>query len=280
MNKVILFLLIGLMVYTQDSNAKESFFKRLEKGVEMTSKEVATAKSLDDLIQPDSEQDKARVVYKNKTITKEVIKPSAETIVLKKKLANSQHKLAWEKAKDNKHKAALALYKEALEYDANNWRIWHGYGWSFSELKHYNEARNAFLMAIRLGAKDASWHYLGWNYDRQGYYDEATRCYAEAIAINVHNKQALYALNQSIKRLNQQDTDHEWYQVTAKPYLTLHLEPNLKSKKIGEIPYKSLVKLIKYTGTEQTISNSTAHWALIEYKDKKAYVFGAYLKKD
>ncbi len=81
--------------------------------------------------------------------------------------------LAWEKAKDKNHLDAIKYYEAALQQNANNGKIWHGYAWSLSELKRYDEASNAYLIAIdKLGNQhekgtDESWRYLGWNFQRQ-----------------------------------------------------------------------------------------------------------------
>lgn len=139
--------------------------------------------------------------------------------------------------------------------------VWHGYGWSFSELKRYDEARNAFLTAISLGAKDKTWRYLGWNYARQGYHKEAVRCYAEAIKINPDNEQAFHALKASKKVLAKKNgkstssNNYKKYRVIADS-LTLRLKPTKKGKKIGSIPNNKRVKLIQYEGEKQTISGA------------------------
>ncbi|MCK5901693.1 MAG: hypothetical protein KAG28_00975 [Cocleimonas sp.] len=70
-----------------------------------------------------SDDEKKRIVYKDKIIIKEVKKPSEDILALKKELGSVQRKLGWEKAKDHKHKTALKLYQKSLEYDANNWMV-------------------------------------------------------------------------------------------------------------------------------------------------------------
>ena len=288
MKKLLIILLLSLTFHAQYSYAKRSFFQRLETGLSITSTVIEGIHTLNELANYSVSQSKIRVVYKDRIIYKEVKTPSKEAQALKRELANSQRKLAWEKAKDKKHKAAIKLYEKSLENDANNWKVWHGYGWSFSELKRYDEARNAFLMAIKLGAKDESWRYLGWNYARQGYYEEALRCYAEAIKINPKNDKAYIGLNASKKKLNQSrktksnnDTSSEkWYKITAQPALTVRSKPSVKGKKIGSLKYDGLVKVIRFVGKKQTIGGKRSRWAKIEFKNKKsAYVFAAHLKK-
>jgi len=286
MKKLFIVLLLSLTFYAQYSYAKRSFFQKLETGLSITSRVIEGIRSLNELANHSVSEPQIRVVYKDRIIYKERKTPSADALALKVELANSQRKLAWEKAKDKKHKTALKLYEKSLENDANNWRVWHGYGWSFSELKRYDEARNAFLMAIKLGAKDESWRYLGWNYARQGYYEEALRCYAEAIKINPKNDKAYIGLNASKKKLNQsRKTNNEksptkWYKITAQPALTVRSRPSVKGKKIGSLKNDGLVKVIRFVGKKQTISGKQSRWAKIEFDDKKsAYVFAAHLKK-
>lgn len=285
MKKFLIPLLLILSFYAEASYAKGSFLKSLKKGVDIASTVVTTVKALDELASRSfEEEEKTRVIYKDRVIYKEIIKESDESQKLKKELAASQRKLAWEKAKDKKHKTALKLYKKSLENDANSWRVWHGYGWSFSELKRYNEARNAFLMAISLGAKDESWRYLGWNYARQGYHKEAVRCYAEAMKINADNNQAFHGLKASKEALAKQDSQNSFtnsyknYRVIADS-LILRSKPNKKGKKIASIPNDHLVMLVKYIGKKQTISGKSARWALVKYKGKQGYVFSAYIKR-
>jgi len=298
MKKSLVVLSFMLVFYAGNSFAKRSFFQKIETGLSITSKVIAGISALNDLASESvfvsssrSSEVKTRVVYKDRIIYKEVEKPSAEAQELKTKLANSQRKLAWEKARDKKHETALKLYEKSLEYDANNWMTWHGYGWSFSELKRYAEARNAFLMAIKLGAKDESWRYLGWNYARQGYHKEAVRCYAEAIKINPDNEQAYIGLKASKKSMGKEvskgsrkhksskKSSEKWFKVTATPSLTVRSKPSVKGKKIGNLDYDSLVKVIKYVGKWQTIGGKRAHWAKIQFNNKPAYVFSAHLKK-
>lgn len=71
----------------------------------------------------------------------------------------------------------------------------------------------------------------------------------------------------------------KWYQVTADPYLTVRSQPSIRGKKIGKLPHNSLVKLIKYTKKKQNIGGRSAHWALVEFKKAKGYVFSAYLSR-
>ncbi len=285
MKKLLFVLSVILMLYAGNSFAKRSFFQKIETGLSITSKVIAGISALNDLanetllVSSKSTEVKTRVVYKDRIIYREIEKPSTEAQELKTKLANSQRKLAWEKARDKKHKTALKLYEKSLEYDANNWMTWHGYGWSFSELKRYAEARNAFLMAIKLGAKDESWRYLGWNYARQGYHKEAVRCYATAIKINPDNEQAYTGLKASKNSRTSNKSSEKWFKVTATPSLTVRSKPSVKGKKIGNLDHGSLVKVIKYVGNWQTIGGKRAHWAKIQFNNKRAYVFSAHLKK-
>ena len=89
---------------------------------------------------------------------------------------------------------ALKVYKEALKVDANNWQIWHGYGWSLAEVGQYQKASNAFTIAIYLGGDSESWRHLGWNYQRQGHLERAKYFYIKALQVEPTNERAHAAL--------------------------------------------------------------------------------------
>ncbi|MCK5727542.1 MAG: SH3 domain-containing protein [Thiotrichaceae bacterium] len=213
--------------------------------------------------------------YENSIITEEFRTFSSQEMKLKIALANSNRKLAWEKAKDNKHKEAIDLYKKSLEQDANSWKAWHGYGWSFSELGMLVEAENAFKMAINLGAQDKTWRYLGWNFERRGKVEHAIDSYKRSLMINSKNKKSQYALN----NLNKKNKKSSWYTVIAHPSLTVRSKPTVEGNKIGSLPANSKVKLIKLVGKKQSIGGRSGRWAYIEYRNTRAYVFSAHLKK-
>ena len=281
MKKVFIILMLLSPVYVQSVHAK-GLLDYIDKGFRIAGNVALAYRALNGLAESSRRNEPVtRVIYKNKVVYREAEKPSGSELELKTSLANSQRKLAWEKAKDKKHETALKLYEKSLENDANSWMVWHGYGWSFSELKRYDEARNAFLMAIKLGAKDETWRYLGWNYARQGYNKEAVRCYAEAIKINPDNEQAYIGLKASKKKLKKNRASsksaEKWLKVTASPSLTVRSRPSVKGKKIGSLEKGSLVKLIKYIGKKQSIGGKRARWAKIEYNNKVAYAFSAHL---
>ncbi len=145
-------LILFLSLISTQLYAKKTWLNTLESGINIASNVVSTLNSLDQMAKR-KDATKQRFVYENKVIYKEINTPDSEKIELKKRLSTTKRELAWEKAKDKKHIKAISLYEEALEYDANNPKIWHGYGWSLSELGRYKEAENAFMMSINLGGK-------------------------------------------------------------------------------------------------------------------------------
>ena len=192
-------LLIATTSYAKD---KTTWLKKLKTGIKITKGVTGIAKDTVDIANSLKQLAKRETtttknfVYKNKTIKEESNNNiDNEKIRLKKDLGKTKRILAWEKAKDKKHNEAILLYEEALEYDANNPKIWHGYGWSLSELGRYDEAYHAFMMAINQGGTSKSWRYLGWNFERQNKINDAIFCYQEAIKKDPKNSRAKYALN-------------------------------------------------------------------------------------
>ena len=202
-NKLFVMYLTGILfVIANNAYAGRTWIDILETGINIGYNILQGKNAIDEMANR-NRQKKApeRIVYKDRIIYKDNEELSEENLRIKKDLAKTKRYLAWEKAKDGYHKKAIKLYKESLEYDANNWRAWIGYGWSFSELHKYKEAENAFVVAIENGGKDEAWRYLGWNFARQNYQKKAIRCYTESLSLNPSNKKSLYGLKWSQKRL-------------------------------------------------------------------------------
>jgi hypothetical protein len=65
--------------------------------------------------------------------------------------------------------------------------------------------------------------------------------------------------------------------VNAKEGLIMREYPELGSKRITTIPYGEEVFLLEEIGDEITISNATGKWCIVQWQDKKGWVFGGFL---
>ena len=71
----------------------------------------------------------------------------------------------------------------------------------------------------------------------------------------------------------------QWYQTTAKPSLVVRAEPKVTGKQVGNIPTGGKVKVLAATGKSDFIGGRDGSWVKIEWQDKTAYVFDAFLEK-
>ncbi len=71
----------------------------------------------------------------------------------------------------------------------------------------------------------------------------------------------------------------QWYQATAKPSLVVRAEPKVTGKQVGNIPTGGKVKVLAATGKSDFIGGRDGGWVKIEWQDKTAYVFDAFLEK-
>ncbi len=74
-------------------------------------------------------------------------------------------------------------------------------------------------------------------------------------------------------------------EVTAQPYLALRESPSSNGRKIGELPYRSQVELLREAGPEETIKGIKGTWLKVKSAGgKTGWAFNAYLsivsKKD
>ncbi|MFK5970611.1 MAG: tetratricopeptide repeat protein [Candidatus Marithrix sp.] len=200
-NKLFIIFLTGILfVISNNVYAKRSW---LEKGISITSDVLQGMNAIGEMAERNKkEKVQERIVYKDRIIYRDNEELSEEHIRIKKELANTKRLLAWEKAKDGNHKKAVQLYEESLEHEANDWRVWHGYGWSFLKLYRYKEAGIAFMIAIEKGGKGESWRYLGLTYAKQDYHEKAIRCYTESLDINPSSTETLDNLRWSQQKLN------------------------------------------------------------------------------
>lgn len=57
----------------------------------------------------------------------------------------------------------------------------------------------------------------------------------------------------------------------------LRSEPNIKSEKLGIIPFKQKVNVLKQDNILDMVNSIKNYWYFIEYREKKGWVFGGYL---
>lgn len=213
---------------------------KLKTGVNIAEDAVTLFKGVLDFV--DSKEDISKSIeYKNDTISikDNNTEPSAEN----KRLSNDFRRLAWSEAKSNDHIAALSAYRGSLELDANNASSWHGYGWSLSELGLYDQAKNAFLLSLKLRKNDESWRYLGWNYERQGLLNEAKESYVEALVLNKKNEKAQYALDH-LNGKPQKKNKTSWFAIQTAAF-TSENSAQLELQKIKAISNDSQALKIK-----------------------------------
>lgn len=202
------FLFLATLVFSNSLYAGQ-LIDKLKTGINIAEDAVTLFKGVLDFV--DSKEDISKSIeYKNETIS--IKDENTEPSIENKKISDDFRQLAWEKAKSGDHIAALTAYRKSLELDANNASSWHGYGWSLSELGLYDQAKNAFLISLKLRKNDESWRFLGWNYERQGLLSEAKESYVEALVLNRFNKKAQYALDH-LNEKPQKTNKKSWFAI-------------------------------------------------------------------
>jgi tetratricopeptide (TPR) repeat protein len=240
MIKIVLnFLLLAALIFSKNIYAGQ-LIDKLKTGVNIAEDAVTLFKGVLDFI--DSKEDISKSIeYKNDTIS--VKENNTEPSTENKKLSDDFRQLAWARAKSNDHLAALPAYRRSLELDANNASSWHGYGWSLSELGLYDQAKNAFLISLKLRKSDESWRYLGWNYERQDLLNEAKESYVEALVLNRNNKKAQYAIDH-LNGKPQKKNKISWYAIQTAAF-TSENSAQLELQKIKTIFNDSQVLQVK-----------------------------------
>lgn len=69
----------------------------------------------------------------------------------------------------------------------------------------------------------------------------------------------------------------EWYQAVAKPHLVVRDLPDVTGDKVGKVPYGGKVKVLKRVGGRESIGGRKGYWVKIQWRNKTAYVFDAFL---
>ena len=188
-------LVIGLGICLLSSSVSAgTLLKNLKIGLKIADSTISIVKNAQDFLNS-NESIEGSVVYRNETIYVAEVNKTVTLSNESKKLSEEYRRLAWEEAKDKKHKEAVSFYQKSLELDANNASAWHGYGWSLSELERFDEAKNAFFISLKLRQNADTWHRLGWNFERQSQMEDAKTCYIEALKLNKNHKQAAIGLH-------------------------------------------------------------------------------------
>jgi hypothetical protein len=79
--------------------------------------------------------------------------------------------------------------------EPENAMAWFGLGEAYYQLKHYNEAIEAYRQAVKANPKDAdSWNLLGYTYDKLKRYNEAIEAYRQCVTINPEDAISWYSL--------------------------------------------------------------------------------------
>ncbi|QQZ28107.1 SH3 domain-containing protein [Thiothrix subterranea] len=69
----------------------------------------------------------------------------------------------------------------------------------------------------------------------------------------------------------------DWYKSTAEPSLVVRDAPDVGGAKIGNVPVDGKVDVLERVGKEESIGGNSGHWVKIQWKDKTAYAFDAFL---
>jgi hypothetical protein len=69
----------------------------------------------------------------------------------------------------------------------------------------------------------------------------------------------------------------EWHESTAEPSLVVRAKPDVGAAKWGNVPVGGKVNVLEQVGNEESIGGNTGHWVKIQWKDKTAYAFDAFL---
>jgi hypothetical protein len=69
----------------------------------------------------------------------------------------------------------------------------------------------------------------------------------------------------------------DWYKSTAEPSLVVRDAPDISGKKLDNIPVGGKINVLERIGKEESIGGNNGHWVKIQWKDKIAYAFDAFL---
>ena len=69
----------------------------------------------------------------------------------------------------------------------------------------------------------------------------------------------------------------DWYKSTAEPNLVVRTSPDVSGKKLGNVPVDGKVNVLERVGNQESIGGNDGYWVKIEWKDKTAYAFDAFL---
>lgn len=203
-----------------------------------------------------------------------------EELDRRESLANEQRKLAEELLKNKKYTKAALKYRDSLENNAEDEKSWHGYGQILSEIGYYDEAQNAYFMALGLNSdaflESRIWQNLGKNFTRQKRYKDAITSYKESLKFNEYNNEA----SEELERIRKIKFNNNYYKyrVNAKHGIRLRSKPSqTKSKILKNIPLNTEIKFIRYVGKKTMIENISSQWAEVDYKGTKGYVFGGFI---
>ena len=216
----------------------------------------------------------------------------------------------------NKKKKALELYKEALDIDKQNYKIWNALGNVQIELKEYDDAldtltqitkkfpddfsnlkklaevqlvlglfdmsEDIILRAIKLNSNQNILNLLALCYLNQGRYDESDDISNKVINYRLYNDEERIAYKRLlISKVYQQDCDHK----ELIPIFEKYNKDLGRKEKIKEIEFKKKKKIrIGFVSSEfRKHAMSNLIHALFVFKDKKNfehYCYSSYKDED
>ena len=102
-----------------------------------------------------------------------------------------------------RHKAALDVYEEALNIQAEDWEIWHNKGLCNMYLKQYEASADCFKRANSIQQHDSTYMQLGKVYTLQEQYRTAIEVYLEALDFSPESPELLTTVGLLYLRLGE-----------------------------------------------------------------------------
>ena len=114
--------------------------------------------------------------------------------------------------------------------------------------------------------------------------DERNSC-SDVACIKEAYTSRIAALNEGIanakntpSKTTQTATTTGWYKVIAQPNLVVRSKPDVTGDKLGNIPTGGKVQVLTQTGMKDSIGGRNGQWLKIQWQDKTAYAFSAFLE--
>jgi hypothetical protein len=106
--------------------------------------------------------------------------------------------------------AAIRSYLKVVDLDRRNLKAWTELAWLFNEVKKYNEAGGAALIAIEIDEDSSdAWRELGYALLKKEDFEKAAKALVQAIKLNEKNWGAYGYLAEALRKLGRDDLADE-----------------------------------------------------------------------